>query len=554
MDCSNDSQKLLASQIIQRHQSLKSGQSQFRVIWQECADYIRPRKGGINSTVTAGSNQFTQIYDTTAGESADIFAAGVMTQLTPAGELWARLSAKEGADQAERDWWDDCSQRMMKVIHGSNFYLGWHEDLDDAGIFGTSNLFVEESDKTVINCINVPIGTFTIAEDAEGMVDTVYREWEWTARQCEQKWGREALSKAMLDACDSKGAAEADRKFTIIHAVYPRCKDDVREGQVAGKLRPIASVYVEVGSQHVINEDGYYEMPHCCGRLLRSNGELYGRGPGTDKMVNIKLANRMKLDLLLALEKQVKPSWLMPDDNSSRPDNRPNGVTYWDASNPANKPEQIRNEGRVDFAMEGLKSEQSAIREGFFVNMFQMLSNADQMKRDKTAFEVSQLVQEKLLMFSPLFARITQEKLNVFMHRVFGICMRAGVFLPPPESVVAKGVVDYEVEYVSKIALAIRAAEDNSLVVMMQLVMEMMQFDPSVVHVCKWRDAFRRSASNKGFPTALIRTDEEVDKIMQGIAQQAAAAQAPEAMDKMAGAAQKLGPAGQRKMLEAIPV
>jgi len=41
---------------------------------------------------------------------------------------------------------------------------------------------------------------------------------------------------------------------------------------------------------------------------------------------------------------------------------------------------------------------------------------------------------------------------------------------------------------------------------------------------------------------------------MQGIAQQAAAAQAPEAMDKMAGAAQKLGPAGQRKMLDAIPV
>jgi hypothetical protein len=429
---------------------------------------------------------------------------------------------------------------MMKIVHNSNFYLGWHEDLDDAGIFGTSNLFVEESTKGVINCINVPIGSFTIAEDAEGMVDTVYREWEWTARQCEQKWGREALSKAMCDACDSKNSAEADRKFTIIHAVYPRRTKDTREGQVVGKLRPIASCY--------------YEMPHCCGRLLRSNGELYGRGPGLDKLVNIKLANRMKLDLLLALEKQVKPSWLMPDDNSSRPDNRPNGVTYWDASNPANKPEQIRNEARVDFAMEGLKSEQSAIREGFFVNMFQMLSNADQMKRDKTAFEVSQLVQEKLLMFSPLFARITQEKLNVFMRRVFGICMRAGVFAQPPESVIQKGEVDYEVEYVSKIALAIRAAEDNSLIVMMQLVAEMMQFDPSIVHVCKWRDAFRRSASNKGFPTALIRTDEEVDEIMQGIAQQAAAAQAPDAMDKMAGAAQKLGPAGQRKMLDAIPV
>lgn len=544
----------LAAQLIQRHGAQKSAQANWRTLWQEAADYIRPRKGNINAVVTPGSQQFTQVYDTTAGDSADIFAAGVLAQLTPAGELWARLAAKDDAPQEEKDWWDECSQRMMRVIHSSNFYLAWHEDLDDAGIFGTSDIFVEESKKSVVNFVHVPLGTFTIAEDAEGMVDTVFREWEWTARQCEQKWGREALSKAMTDCLDSTAPADCDRKFSIIHAVYPRAKGEVREGEVVGKLRPIASVYVDVTGQHVIEEGGYYEMPHCCGRLLRSNGELYGRAPGTDKLPNIKLANRMKLDLLLALEKQVKPSWLMPDDNASAPDNRPNGVTYWDASNPANKPEQLRNEARVDFAVEALKGEQAVIREGFHVNMFQMLSNVDQMKREKTAFEVSQLIQEQLVLFSPLFARITQEKLNQVMRRVFGICMRAGVFSPPPPAVVEKGVLEYEVEYVSRIALAIRAAEDNSLMVMMQLVSEMMNFDPSAVHVFKWREALRRSASNKGFPTALIRTDEEVDEIVAGIAQQAQAAQAPQMVEQLAGAAQKLGPGAQRKLTEAIPV
>jgi len=544
----------LAAQLIQRHGAMKGAQAQFRITWQTCADYIRPRKGNIQTVVSPGSDQFNQIYDTTAGDSADVFAAGVLSQLTPAGELWARMSAKEGAAQDEKDWWDECSQRMMKVIHSSNFYLAWHEDLDDSGIFGTSDLFVEESDKGIVNFVNVPVGTFTIAEDSEGMVDTVFREWEWTARQCEQKWGREALSEAMRKCLDSTSPADCDRKFSIIHAVYPRRKEDTREGEVVGRLRPIASCYVDVAGKHVIEESGYYEMPHCCGRLMRSNGELYGRAPGTDKMPSIKLANRMKLDLLLALEKQVKPGWIMPDDNSSAPDNRPNGVTYWDASNPNNKPEQLVNQGRVDFATEGLKAEQAVIREGFHVNMFQMLSNVDQMKREKTAFEVSQLVQEKLVLFSPLFARITQEKLNQVLRRVFGICMRKGVFSPPPPSVVDKGVLEYEVEYVSKIALAIRAAEDNSLMVMMQLVAEMMNFDPSAVHVFKWREALRRSASNKGFPTSLIRTDEEVDQIMQGIAQQAQAAQAPEMLEKVAGAAQKLGPGAQRKMVEAIPV
>lgn len=542
----------LAQHIIQRHGAMKGAQSNWRVTWQTCADYIRPRKGNINTVVSPGSDQFNNIYDTTAGDSADIFAAGVLSQLTPAGELWARMAAKEDASQDEKDWWDECSQRMMRVIHSSNFYLAWHEDLDDAGIFGTSNIFVEESEKSVVNFVHTPLGSFTIAEDAEGMVDTVFREWEWTARQCEQKWGREALSEVMVKCLESSAPGDVDRKFSIIHAVYPRAKKDTREGEVVGKLRPIASCYVDVAGQHVMDEGGYYEMPHCCGRLMRSNGELYGRAPGTDKMPNIKLVNRMVLDLLLALEKQVKPGWLMPDDNTTVPDNRPNGVTYWDASNPNNKPEQVRNEGRVDFAQNAIESQQGVIRDGFHVRMFQMLSNVDQMKREKTAFEVSQLIQEQLVLFSPLFARITQEKLNQLLRRVFGICMRAGVFSPPPPSVVQKGVLEYEVEYVSRIALAIRAAEDNSLMVMMQLVAEMMNFDPSAVHVFKWRDALRRSASNKGFPTALIRSDEEVDQIMAGIQQQQQAAMAPQMLEQVAGAAQKAGPRAQAKLVEAI--
>jgi len=533
---------------------MEAAQSDFRTRWQEAADYIRPRKGGIMSSLPNGAQQFSQIYDTTAGDAADIFAAGVLAQLTPAGELWARMAGKEDAPQEEKDWWDECSQRMMKAIHASNFYLAWHEDLDDAGVFGTSCCFVEESDKIGLNFVHVPIGSFAIAEDSDGMVDTVFRKWEWTARQCEQKWGIEKLSKAMRDTLKSANMADTDKKFTIIHAVYPRAKNEVREGEVAGKLRPIASCYVDVSASHVIDESGYYEMPYACGRLLRSNGELYGRSAGLDKMPNIKLANRMKLDLLLALEKQVKPSWVMPDDSASVPDNRPNGVTYYDASNAANKPEQLRNEARVDFAQKGLEAEQSAIRDGFFVNMFQMLSNSAEMKREKTAMEVSLMVQEKLTQFSPLFARITQEKLNPLIQRVFGICMRKGMFSAPPQSVIESGAFEYEVEYVSKIALALRAAEDNSLLVMMQLVGQMMPFDPSVVHVFKWRDGVRRSASNKGFPTSLIRSEEEIDEIMAAIAQQQQAAQMPQMVEQVAGAAKNLGPAAQKKVTDSLPI
>lgn len=544
----------LAMRVIQRHGAMISAQGPFRHLWQQAADYVMPRKGNIETVVTPGEQQNVQLYDTTAEDCANVFAAGVLSHLTPAGELWARLAAKPDAPQDEKDWLDECTERMMKIIHGSNFYLGWHEDLLDAGVFGTSDVFVEESEKLVCNFVNVPVGTFTIAENSDGLVDTLYRKFKWTARQCAEKWGKESLSKAMRDCLESQDAAQCDKEFDIIHAVYPREKSEVRDGEVVGKLRPIASVYVDVTGSHVIKEDGFYEMPHCCGRLLRSNGELYGRGPGVQALPEIKLLNRIERDLLIGLEKMVSPGWLMPEDSAYKPDNRQNGVTYWDASNVNNKPEQLQLTNRVDLGEQKTEQKRGVIREKFHVNMFQMLSNVDQMKREKTAYEVSQLVQEKLVLFSPLFARIVQEKLNPLIARVFGICARRGVFSQPPQSVIDRGVFDYEVEYVSRIALAIRAAENSSLALMMQLVTEMMAFDPSVVHVFDWRGALRRVSSNQGFPASLRRTDEQVDAIMAGIAQQQAMQQAPEAAERLAGAAQKLGPGAQRAAAEAIEV
>lgn len=529
--------------ILARHNRLKSEQSNFRTLWQDAADYIMPRKGNIETRNTPGQEQTRQLYDTTAEEAALVFAAGLLSNLTPAGELWARFTAKEDAPQEEKDWLDECTQRAIRIVHSSNFYLGWHEDCLDAGIFGSSLLFVEESAKGVINVVNVPVGTFTWCENANGMVDTIHREFHYTASQAVERWGYEKLPEIIQKAADDEMGK--DKRFTFVHAVYPRAKGEWREGLVDGKLRRFASCYVCVECSAIVEEGGYYENPYAAGRLLRSNNECYGRGPGIQVLPEIKLLNRMEQDLLLGLEKLVNPPWLMPEESAYRPDNRPNGVTYYDASNPNGKPEQMQLNNRIDMGEQKTEQKRGRIRSAFHVDMFQMLSNVDQMKREKTAFEVSQLIQEKLVLFSPIFARVVHEKLNPFMERLFGVCMRAGVFPPPPESVIQRGVLDYEVEYVSKIALAIRAAVNNSLAVMMQLVTEMAQFDPSVVHVIKWREAARDVMSNQGFPAKWRRSDDEVDAIMQGIQQSQMQAMLPDAADKLAGAAQKLGPKGQ---------
>jgi hypothetical protein len=77
---------------------------------------------------------------------------------------------------------------------------------------------------TLLNFTSVPLGEACIAEDAMGRVDTMYRCFKLTARQCEQRWG-DACSDEIKQAV--KDGKDPDKMIEIIHAVFPS-----RRGQV----------------------------------------------------------------------------------------------------------------------------------------------------------------------------------------------------------------------------------------------------------------------------------------------------------------------------------
>jgi len=300
----------------------------------------------------------------------------------------------------------------------------------------------------------------------------------------------------------------------------------------------------------VIEEGGYYSMPYFGSRLLRSNNEVYGRGPGTDAMPEIKLVNAMERDILTWTELMGNPPWLAPDDSSFQIDGRPGGITYWDASNPNNKPAQVEMKNRVDLAEQKTEQKRERIRRAFFNDLFQMLTNIDEQKREKTAYEVQQMVAEKLLLFSPLFARYVVEKLNPMLERTVDILMRSGAVGPDLLQALAGG--EYEITYVSKIALAIKAAENQAFATMLTLVEQASALDPSVVNVINWRQGVREIARNVGTKASLIRNDREVDKMTQ--AQQAAQAQAQQAQtaELATRSVKNLGPEAQTQAARKI--
>lgn len=542
----------LADQIIARHSALKSDASNFFTEYQDCADYIMPRRGGIITQRSPGSPQTVQLFDRTAGKANLICAAGLLSQLTPPGELWAKFAPEdEEASEEQRAWFDRATQVVFDELHRSNFYLALHEAFLDLGCFCTANVLLDAGTLgELLNYRHVPVGSYVIAVNNLGRIDTVLREWKWTARQAAQEFGEKALGPEMLKALRANDQASQNRPFTFLHAVYPRAKDEARDGPVEGSLRPIASIFVCVEDKTVMKEDGYYEMPEAVCRMFTSNGEAYGRGPGIDALPAIRLLNRKVYDLTLALEKGVNPSWLAPEDAAYRPDNRPNGVTYWDASNPANKPEQLESKARVDWVVQSIQEDRELIREEFFVDMFQMLNRPDVLKRERTAFQIAEMLQEKLLLFAPFFARITQEMLSPLLTRTFAIMAREGRLPDLPADIVDG--VRFRIVYTSKIAAAIKAAQDNAIVDMLQLCSLMQPFDQSVSLVVNWRKAYRNAARNRGVSAEVIRSDDEVDEMVAQMQRAEAAMREAELAKKTSEAARNLGPEAQRVAANAV--
>tara|TARA_R110000824_G_scaffold220932_1_gene408045 strand:- start:787 stop:1245 length:459 start_codon:yes stop_codon:yes gene_type:complete len=142
-----------------------------------------------------------------------------------------------------------------------------------------------------------------------------------------------------------------------------------------------------------------------------------------------------------------------------------------------------------------------------------------------------------------MFARMVQEKLNPLLERVFAVMLREGMFTPPPEGLEG---TDYEISYVSKIALAIKAAQNNSLMELLQIANAMMPFDQSVASVVNWRKAFRDVSRNRGTSADWMRTDEEVDQMISDMQKAAAAQQAANTAKTMSETAKNLGPQAQQ--------
>ncbi|MDB6080014.1 MAG: Bacteriophage head to tail connecting protein [Akkermansiaceae bacterium] len=530
-------------ELCERYQALKSDRSTWDSFWQELAETCCPRKAQITT-----KNQFPNtdkergLYNSTAVQCNMTLAHGQMSYSMPFSERWFNLEppADMQSDAAYR-YFGKCSEIMATGLATGGFYTEMHEACIDRSAFGPGNLYVEESftNPSGLSFDAVPVGSYSIAENADKRVDTVYRDKELTAVQLVQQFG-DNVPKVVKEAYDDSKKRHST-KFKVVHAVYPR--DDRNSMLIDAGNMEYASCWFMPSERHLLREGGYQEMPYLVSRYLKWNNEVYGWCPGWQAMAPARQLNLLERIMDGMAEVALYPRILIPSTLEGEVDMTPGGPTIYNPFQNA-KPEEWGGKGRIDAGLERLARREQEIKDAYHYDLFRMFSDID---KQMTAREVMERATEKLVLFSPTFVRMQEEWLNPLLLRVFRIYMKQRRFPPPPPEVVSQDGRGFHIRppqilFTSRVALAIRSLQSAGFMHLLEALQPMLAIDPTVRHVVKVGEAAQGLGRNFGVPQEWLATVPEYEQAVQAeIQQQQAMAQA-EAANQMIGTAAKLKP------------
>ena len=540
----------IADKVLARATEMESERAPWDAFWQEIAQYVMPRKGEITSKASMPTTLRQDVlFDSTAIRANMILANGQLAWMTPMEAPWFSFDPPYAFKDVDdiKQYFRECSERTAVEMARSNFYSEIHELYLDRGAFGTAAIFVEPGRRSNLNFQKFDVGSFSIAEDDEGLVDTLCRDIELSLRQAALKFGVENLSKAKQESFATNDPRKLSAKTMYLHYIAPRTKRE--EGKKDGRNKPVASIYIEKDTKHVVRDSGFDEQPFFATRYLKwLSSTAYGWCPSWMALPEARQLNFLEKQMDALAEVTAFPRMLFPDTHEGEIDTQASGVTYYDASNPSAIPREWATGGRYDVGKDRAEIKRTAINNAFHVDLFSMFS---QLNKQMTAREVQERSAEKLIQFSPTFARMTTELFTPMLRRVFGILVRIpGIFPPPPPELIQSGFLpEPELSYSSRIALAIKNLENNSFQRAMEMQLPLVQIRPDILDNYNFDEIVRDGARNDGLPARWLMKVEDRDKARDAQAAAAQKAQQAQQAEMMAGALAKAGSVKQDSML-----
>lgn len=508
----------------QRRAELKNIFDQIKPDLQDLADYFAPNAVRfIARNINKPHVKSKKILDSTTFIAVRNFASGMMTGATSPTRRWFKTgimnrdNKKNKMSYAAKLWCSNQAELSRKILYASNFYQLLPEVYEQLGVFLFSCMAMEKDYDNVANFKVLPIGSYYYSKDGRGVVDTVCRNYMESAKNLVERYGLENCS----DAVQQVYKARPNDMFEIVHFVEPN--REYKEGSPISAQKKFISVTYEVGNgtTSFLKKAGFDKFPYVVFEASCNGEDAYpSKGCGIYALPDAKQLMSMIKELGKAVKKMVSPAYQGSASLKNKRLSDNPGFFNEDGDNGAG----IRPIHEVNPQVLELKNIIAELRENiksiFYNDLFAMILNTAE--RGRTATEVNELKEEKLVLLSPLLEQI-HTALKQILDWLFYTEMEAGILPEVPQELEGEEI---EIEFISTLAQAMKAQNISSMERFITFTANMAQaVDPVLIKKIKGEKMIDDYADFANIDPNQIAPNEELETLRQQQAEKQAQAE-----------------------------
>lgn len=482
---------------------------------QELSEYFATRTSRFLVTdVNKPIKRSKKIVDSITTSSLRNFCSGMQSGATSAATRWFKMQMKKkelNEVQEVKAWTFNQEELTRRILAASNFYqlqLGIYKHLAS---FGFGVLSMQPDYNTVVNFKLLPMGSYRYAKDFRGEVVVLARAFMENAQNIVEQYGYQNCSQAVRNAYDNNN----DTMFELVHFVEPN--KEYNPNSPLAKHKKFISVTYEATSDKFLKKSGMERFPFAIFEAEVNGEDVYPSNyPAIEALPDVKQLMAQVKEYAKGIKKLVSPLYKGPKSLQKQKGvvDAPSHIIYDD------------DEGRgistvYEIPPKILELKQNndelkqTIKEHFYNDLFAVILNTAE--RGRTATEVNEIKEEKMVLLSPLLDQV-HKGLRAVLDYIFFETVRTGIMQEPPEIIQQE---DMETEFVSALALAQKVKNISSIERYTTFVTNLAQAtDPTVIYklnVDKIVDGYAEIANVN--PEYVNSTD-EVNKKRAQIAQQ----------------------------------
>jgi hypothetical protein len=505
---------ITAADIIRIAGDMRSKKHNFMDYAQAAAKMCIPAKANITVTRSDGERVDTDLFDSTGIDSAQILAAGLQAFLTSPYSQWFTIGFKKRAHRENKqlqEWAAETAEVVYDSLNGSNFNRNMAMFYQDFVVLPGATIYREKDPKDIFRFYSIPFEEVLIRQNSRGIVDMVYRCFKYDVYQAYERWGQNAGAE-IIEMWNKK---KFDEKFDFIHATAPRHKRNVAKKD--GKNMPFYSCFVNETKKSKIEETGYNRMPYYVGRWGRLTGQDWGYTPAMIALADMLMLNTMSETNLLEGQMTTSPPWLFPDEDFLAPFNfNPRGINYRTGA-PLEKhqnPMPLISGGQIRNGLEMEDRRRRMIEKKFFVDLF----TVNYQQTDKTAYEIARQMERNMLLLGSVISDVIDDVLEPCLIDVIQDMYEVEEL--PEIPVEGVSFEDLKLDYISPLAIAMKAAKAQNTNLFLTTVGQIAQMAPEVLHKINWDYQVDDLAKNYSVNPKVMRSQAEVQATRKAIAAQ----------------------------------